>query len=295
MNEFKRRLVHLHHCRGIGWDQIYTLLKKDPQLERLYQINHIDHNSSQISPKNTLNDLHSQNIAETILQYESARIKATTIFDPEYPAFLRETFKPPWVLYSRGDLELLQKKKLLAVVGSRLATNYGKKAIELLFPSLIEHKYVIVSGLALGIDAHAHATAIKLKGQTIGVIAGGFQHLYPKENISLAQEMMKNHLVISEYPPNTRPQKWHFPMRNRIIAGISQGTLVVEAKKSSGSLITANYAIQEGREVFSVPGLISSTYSIGTNELIQQGAKLVQSAQDIMDELSYPDKKLKMV
>ncbi|WP_428908673.1 DNA-processing protein DprA [Niallia sp. Krafla_26] len=291
MKDFKKRLVHLHHCRGVGWNQIYTILKKDPQLKYLYQMKQIDFTSSQTSSKNTLTDLYSQNIMNNILQYERLDIKTTTIFDPDYPPILRETYKPPWVIYSRGNFNMLHRERLLAVVGSRLATNYGKNAIELLFPSLIRQKYVIVSGLAIGVDAYAHATTIKLKGETIGVIAGGFNHLYPKENIPLAQEMMKNHLVISEYPPNTRPEKWHFPMRNRIIAGISHGTLVVEAKKSSGSLITANYAVQEGRDVFSIPGPISSPFSIGTNELIQQGAKLVQTSQDIIEELSYPEKR----
>ncbi len=290
MNEFTKRLIHLHHCRGISWNLIYNILKKDPQLTHLYQQDLLDYISSQTAPKTILDDLHSQKLRNKILDYEMFNIKAITIFDKEYPVLLRETYKPPWVLYCIGDIRLLTLNTLLAVVGSRLATNYGKKVIQLLFPPLIQQNYTIVSGLALGIDASAHAAAIKLKGHTIGVIAGGFQHLYPKENIPLAHEMMKNHLVISEYPPNTRPQKWHFPMRNRIIAGISRGTLIVEAKKSSGSLITANYAVQEGREVFAVPGLISSTYSIGTNELIQQGAKLVCSAQDIIEELSYPVK-----
>ena len=125
---------------------------------------------------------------------------------------------------------------------------------------------------------------LRLGGKTIGVIAGGFQYLYPKENEKLANEMMEQHLVISEYPPETRPQKWHFPMRNRIIAGLCHGTLIVEAKKKSGSLITANYAVHEGREVFAVPGHILGSYSVGTNELIQQGAKLVITAQDILEE-----------
>ena len=291
MNEFKQRLVHLHHCRGVSWNIIYALLKKDPQLKELYNHTILNHISSPTTSKNILDDLHSHKIRNDILQYEKVNIRSTTIFDPEYPPLLRETYKPPWVLYSQGNFQLLNENKLLAVVGSRVATYYGKKAIELLFPPLVQHQYVIVSGLALGIDSHAHQTAIKLNGRTIGVIAGGFQHLYPKENQALAQEMMKSQLVISEYPPNTRPQKWQFPMRNRIIAGISRGTLIVEAKKSSGSLITANFAVHEGREVFSVPGPIHSTCSTGTNELIQQGAKLVLTAQDIIEELSYSDKR----
>ncbi len=169
----------------------------------------------------------------------------------------------------------LGKEPKLAVVGSRQATPYGKNAIRLLFPELIENGVIIVSGLAKGIDALAHESAIKNDGKTIAVIAGGLYHIYPKENMNLALEMMKTQLVVSEYPPDTKPLKWHFPARNRIISGLSIGTFIIEAKRKSGSLITANYAVNEGREVFSLPGSIFNPYSIGTNDLIQQGAKLV--------------------
>ena len=285
MNEFKQKLIHLHHCRGASWNNIFTILKKDPELHELYR-NGIETYLLSQATKNTLkDDLQSQRIRNTIFEYEKQGIRTITLFEPEYPPVLLETYKPPWVLYARGNPSLLTKEHLLAVVGSRKATTFGKKSIDLLFPQLIEEQVVIVSGLAAGIDAHAHQMAINLGGTTIGVIAGGFDHLYPKENRPLAHEMMKNHLIISEYPPHTRPQKWHFPMRNRIIAGISKGTLVVEAKKSSGSLITANYAVQEGREVFAIPGHILNDCSVGTNELIQQGAKLVFTPNDILEEL----------
>jgi DNA processing protein len=285
MDEFKQRLIHLHHCRGASWNSIFTILKKDPELHELYQ-NGMETCLLSEATKNTLKvDLQSREIWNSINEYEKQGIQTITIFESEYPSVLLETYKPPWVLYAKGNPSLLTKERLLAVVGSRKATTFGKKSIELLFPQLIDERIVIVSGLAAGIDTHAHQMAIKLGGDTIGVIAGGFDHLYPKENIPLAQEMMKKHLIISEYPPNTRPQKWHFPMRNRIIAGISKGTLVVEAKKSSGSLITANYAVNEGREVFAVPGHILNSCSVGTNELIKQGAKLVLKSDDILEEL----------
>ncbi|WP_338452037.1 DNA-processing protein DprA [Niallia oryzisoli] len=282
---FKQKLVHLTLCRGASWDIIYTILKKDPQLSSLYDL----HFHSFLSPFKTaasiLEDLNSQRIRENILQYEQNHIGIVTIFDHEYPLLLKETYKPPWVLYAKGDLSLLSAKKRLAVVGSRQATAFGIKSIELLFPELIKHQAVIVSGLAAGIDAEAHKTAIRYGGRTIGIIAGGFGHIYPEQNEHLAKGMMLRQLVLSEYPPHARPQKWHFPMRNRIIAGISHGTLIIEAKKRSGSLITADYALHEGREVFAVPGHILSPYSVGTNELIQQGAKLVITAKDILEEL----------
>lgn len=284
MNTFKQRLIHLHHCRGATWNIINAILKKDPQLKLLYQQNKQSYLPNSTKTPILQQDLQSRILINKIQQYKLKGIQAITIFDPEYPNLLREIYNPPWVLYARGNLSLLTKKKLLSVVGSREASIYGKKSIELLFPPLIKEEIVIVSGLALGIDAYAHKTAINLSGHTIGVIAGGFYHLYPKENISLAEEMMEKHLVISEYPPTMKPEKWQFPMRNRIISGLSHGTLIIEAKKSSGSLITANYAVHEGREVFAVPGHIFSPCSVGTNELIQQGAKLVQTAEDIIEE-----------
>ncbi|MEH6990713.1 DNA-processing protein DprA [Cytobacillus firmus] len=291
MNEFNMRLTHLHHCRGMSWKMIYYILKTDPELKFLY--NDAPRRimpqviATQETLSNALQDLHSNRIQEQIRQYSPNGIKAITIFDEEYPVLLKETYQPPWVLYARGDTRLLNSGVHLAVVGSRQATDYGEKAIQSIFPKLIEQGVIIVSGLAAGIDAIAHKEAIKNKGKTIGVIAGGLFHIYPQANQKLACEMMKNHLVISEYPPDTRPSRWQFPMRNRIISGISRGTLIIQAKSKSGSLITANYAVQEGREVFAVPGNIFSPFSCGTNELIQQGAKLVKSAEEILEEFPY--------
>ncbi|MED3552204.1 DNA-processing protein DprA [Cytobacillus praedii] len=287
MDDFTKRLVHLHHCKGIGWKTIYYLLKSDPELKSLYHIN-FEHlylqNSSSIT---ALNDLHSDLIHEKIRQYFLNDIRIITIFDEEYPPLLKETYQPPWVIYAKGDIRLLKKENLLAVVGSRQYTEYGENAIKYIIPKLIEKGIVIVSGLAMGIDAIAHHAAIQNNGHTIGVIAGGLFHIYPNANKNLAAEMMKNQLLISEYPPYTKPDRWQFPMRNRIISGISKGTFIVQAKRKSGSLITANYAVQEGREVFALPGSIFSPYSIGTNELLQQGAKLVNTPDDILEELIY--------
>ncbi|UOE57143.1 DNA-processing protein DprA [Bacillus sp. CMF12] len=291
MKEFNMRLTHLHHCRGMSWKMIFYILKKDPQLKFMYndatrrmmpQIF-----TTQDSLSNALQDLHSDRIQKQIRQYSPNGIRTITIFDEEYPRLLKETYQPPWVIYARGDIGLLNSGTHLAVVGSRQATEYGEKAIQYMFPKLIEKGIIIVSGLAAGIDAIAHKEAIKNKGKTIGVIAGGLFHIYPQANQKLAYEMMKNQLVISEYPPDTRPSRWQFPMRNRIISGISRGTLIIQAKSKSGSLITANYAVQEGRDVFAVPGNIFSPFSGGTNELIQQGAKLVKSAEDILEEFLY--------
>ncbi|MGG0718845.1 DNA-processing protein DprA [Robertmurraya massiliosenegalensis] len=286
MDEFKRRLVSLHHCKGIGWKTIYHLLKHDPELSTLFEQKKIPSFTPQVQEK-LLQDLHSHSIREQIHQYELNQVHMITIFDKEYPARLKETYEPPWVLYGKGNIELLNQPLKLAVVGSRNATEYGKKAIESIFPSLIKSGVVIVSGLATGIDTLAHETTIRLGGQTIAVIAGGLFHIYPKTNKELAIKMMREQLVLSEYPPNRMPSRWQFPMRNRIISGMSNGTFIVEAKQKSGSLITANLAVNEGREVFALPGNIFSANSIGANELIQQGAKLVFNGEDILNELIY--------
>ncbi|KAB2337496.1 DNA-protecting protein DprA [Cytobacillus depressus] len=289
MDNFKLKLTLLHHCKGIGWKTIFRILKNDPELKKLYELNANDLSlrQSNTTTYSILQDLHSEHIHEQIRQYKLNGIKIITIFDQEYPKLLKETYQPPWILYAKGDLSLLNNHLHLAVVGSRQHTEYGENAINYFFPQLIEKKVVIVSGLASGIDTAAHQTAIRLDGKTIGVIAGGIYHIYPQMNKKLAIEMMKNHLIISENPPNTRPTRWQFPMRNRIISGICRGTFIVQAKSKSGSLITANYAVQEGREVFALPGNMFSPYSIGPNELIQQGAKLVNSPDDILEELIY--------
>lgn len=285
MDDFTLRLAHLHHCRGIGWKTIFNILKSDPQLKNLYHytVEETIMQASFTSPF-ILTDLQSHDIPTQIKQYSLNGIRMITIFDEDYPILLKETYQPPWILYVKGDPTLLKGGNHLAVVGARQYTEYGENAIHYLFPKLIEKDIIIVSGLAAGIDAIAHKAAIKYGGKTIAVVAGGFNHLYPEANKKLADEIMKDHLIISEYPPETKPARWQFPMRNRIISGLSKGTLIVQAKSKSGSLITANFAVQEGRDVFALPGNIFSANSIGTNELIQQGAKLVNCPEDILEE-----------
>jgi len=292
MENFKEKLIHLLHYPNITWSMVFQMLKKDPNLQSLYRpqpdsmfMRSPSFNHQAISQNTTISSLHPEVIHEQIREYETNDIAAITIFDKEYPHYLKEIYQPPWALFAKGDLSLLNIEPKLAVVGSRQATQYGKNAIRLLFPELIDNGVLIVSGLAKGIDALAHECAIKNGGKTIAVIAGGLYHIYPKENMSLAVNMMKTQLVLSEYPPDTKPLKWHFPSRNRIISGLAGGTLIIEAKRKSGSLITANYAVNEGREVFSLPGSIFNPYSVGANELIQQGAKLVTKPEDILEEL----------
>ncbi|MEH7254653.1 DNA-processing protein DprA [Neobacillus niacini] len=278
MDEFREKLIGLLHYPGISWKTVLRCMKMDSNFPS-------STNTLKTSVLPSLTAVQTEIITKQIHQYEKKDIHVITIFDENYPSLLKEIYQPPWAIFVKGNRTLLEKQPKLAVVGSRQATQYGKNAICLMFPQLVEKGVVIVSGLATGIDTLAHVHAIKNGGNTIAVIAGGFNHIYPKENTELAGEMMKTQLVISEYPPDTKPLRWHFPARNRIISGISNGIFIIEAKRKSGSLITANYAVHEGREVFSLPGSIFNPNSLGTNDLIQQGAKLVMRSEDILEEL----------
>lgn len=282
MDEFKKRLIHLVHSTQ-SWKTIYAILKKDSALQNIYK----DSYHSLIFPQSnaTLKNLRTFSIDKLLEEYRSKKIHLIAITDPEYPDSLKSIYQPPWILFAKGDVALLKCKRSLAIVGSREATPYGLRTLEYLMPELIENGLMIVSGLAKGIDVHSHKSAIRHGGRTTAVIAGGLYNIYPKENKALAEYMMENQLVLSEYPPASHPEKWHFPMRNRLISGLSLGTLVVEARRKSGSLITAEFALNDGREVFAVPGSILSPNSEGVHELILQGAKLVKGPQDILEEL----------
>jgi len=210
----------------------------------------------------------------------------TTIFDKEYPAQLKELPDAPAILYIKGNIEVL-KAPSLAVVGSRKFTNYGKVVGYKLAKDVADAGLTIISGLALGIDAVAHQAALDAEGKTVGVLGCGLDMIYPLANSNLAKKIIDSGgAVITELSPGTPPMKQNFPARNRIIAGLSLGTLVVEAAEESGSLITAFSALEYNREVFAVPGKINSETSLGANRLIQRGAKLVIDANDIFDELN---------
>ncbi|RSU08129.1 DNA protecting protein DprA [Vagococcus entomophilus] len=209
--------------------------------------------------------------------------KFITLLDEAYPSCLAEIYNPPVLLFYRGDIQLLSKSSL-ALIGSRAATSSGRKVIERLVPGLVRAGIPIVSGLARGIDTYAHQMTIRQKGSTIAVIGSGLERTYPKENFRLQQFIAKNHLLVTEYPDDTPPFSYHFPMRNRIIAGITQGTCVVEARRRSGTLITAQYALEAGRSVFCVPGDSTKPTTEGCHELIQQGAKCIWKSEHIIEE-----------
>ncbi len=219
---------------------------------------------------------------ERLRQYKA---KVLTYNSPSYPQRLKEIYDYPPMLYIRGNF-LPQDDCCLAVVGTRRATVYGRQVTEEIVTDLARNKITIVSGLARGIDCVAHRAALEAQGRTIAVFACGLDIVYPAENAKLAREIMDHGALISEYPLGTRPKADNFPRRNRIMSGLSLGVLVVEAGESSGALITANHALEQNREVFAVPGSILSPASRGTNQLIQEGAKLVRSYLDILEELN---------
>lgn len=206
--------------------------------------------------------------------------------DGSYPYLLREIADPPITLYVKGDWQACFDAPCIAVVGSRRCSTYGENASEMLSRDLAERGICIISGLARGIDSAAHRGAIRAKGKTIAVLGTGIDNVYPKENAKLVDEILENGgAIVSQFPLETPPLKDNFPYRNRIISGLSLGVLIVEASERSGSLITARLAMEQNREVFAVPGNITSKNSFGTNYLIKSGAKLVQQWQDVVAEL----------
>lgn len=213
------------------------------------------------------------------------QVMALNYEDPRYPQRLREIYDYPPILYLRGN-SLTQDEPCLAVVGTRRPTIYGRQVAEEMVRDLAQCKVTIVSGLARGIDSIAHRSTLDVQGKTVAVLASGLDSIYPAENTKLARAIMEQGTLISEYPLGIRPKPEHFPMRNRIMSGLSLGVLVVEAGQKSGALITAMQALEQNREVFAIPGSILSATSRGTNELIQQGAKLVCNFNDILEELN---------
>jgi len=200
---------------------------------------------------------------------------------PGYPTTLCNLPQPPAILYLRGRLELLSRPGI-AVIGTRAHSVYGRDATVSFVVGLVRAGYTIVSGLARGIDGIAHRTALEVGGDTVGVLGTGLDVPYPPEHDELIEAVAQRGCLVSEFPAGTPPRKYHFPRRNRIISGLARGVLVVEAPERSGATITAGYALEEGKEVFAVPGPIHNPTSAGTNRLIQEGAALVTSAADIL-------------
>jgi len=228
---------------------------------------------------------------EELRNVEKCNARIITYLEPSYPRLLKEIHSPPMVLYIKGkDIPINQT--FIAVVGSRNSTHYGIKAAEKIGIGLAKRRVGVASGLARGIDSAAHKGCLMGKGFTIAVMGTGIDLVYPTTNQKLLGEISENGAVISEFPTGSPPEPKNFPIRNRIISGLSRGVAVVEATKQSGSLITASLALDQGRDVFAVPGSINSFKSTGTHFLIKQGAKLIENADDILDELGFNDRSI---
>lgn len=282
------RLLRIHQCESVTWQTLFRMVQYDSTLTSIFQMKpaalapFFAHN-----PQRAIDfykQLHREQLSTNIKKWNEEGIVPICIFDSSYPDRLKQIKQPPWVLYTKGNIQLLNNENSLSVVGTRFPTEYGKRAALRLLLPLVAAGWTIVSGLAKGIDALAHQVAVNNGGTTIAVLGSGFHHIYPIENKRLAQIIAADHLLVSEYPPHAPPKKWHFPMRNRIISGMTKGTVIIEAKERSGSLITAYQALDEGREVFAVPGSIFNINSIGTNSLIKEGAKLTLTCEDILEE-----------
>ncbi len=222
---------------------------------------------------------------QTLHQLESLQVQLISFQDDNYPPLLREIHDPPALLYLRGKLPA---KDCFAVVGSRRATSTALQLTRELSTTLAHHNICIVSGLARGVDSAAHRGALDANGSTIAVLGCGIDKIYPPENSKLFQEIQQANAIITEYPPGTPPLAGHFPGRNRIISGLSMGVLIVEAAEKSGSLITGDFALEQGRELFAIPGALHNPNSKGTNRLLKEGAQLVTEAQDIL-QLLWPN------
>lgn len=280
-------LLALHSINGLGPIKLKAILKyfKDPKLvweakeEELLELG-IYKNTVNLLAE-TRKKLQPESYTEKI---EGSGIKWVTIFDKDYPALLAQIYDPPVILYYRGKPDW--NRKAVAVVGTRRISNLGQRTTEQFTKGLVKEGLIIVSGLARGVDTEAHATAIQEKGQTIAVLGSGLNNIYPPENRSLAEKIADGFgAVISEFPPDYPSLPGNFPARNRIISGLSLAVLVIEAAEKSGSLITAKFALEQGREVFAVPGPITAYFSKGTNNLIQEGAGAVFSPDELLEEL----------
>ncbi|BDI01833.1 DNA-processing protein DprA [Ligilactobacillus murinus] len=284
MNELEFFLLKLHLCNLDLKNELrvvrYMLsFERCPSKDELFLLLKL----GQTQKKDLWNALQSKQLSQKIQQ----NLKVShflTILDKRYPSQLQEIYSPPVVLFYQGDLELLDSKKLLGVVGARQCSSYALQALTQLLPNVIQQKLILVSGLAKGVDGLSHQLALKHHGKTIAVIGNGLDISYPSCNRALQTQIAHAGLLLSEYPLESRPLKYHFPLRNRIIAGLCQTVLVVEARHHSGSLITANLALQENRNVLALPGRINDIYSTGCNELIAAGAKPVLNSNDILEE-----------
>ena len=285
----KKYWLGFNQVKGIGPARLQVLLNNFNSIERAWFATPAQLASTGVDARTIQSFVETRDrldLDKVLAEAIASGVTILTWTSPDYPELLSQISAPPPVLFVRGQLEPVDQWAI-AVVGTRRLSAYGKVIARELVTGLVANGITIVSGMARGIDAIAHRTALEMNGRTIGVLGSGLDELYPPEHKQLADQIVKGQgAVMSEYALGTLPDGRNFPARNRVISGLSLGVVVIEAGERSGALITSRFAVEQDREVFAVPGNINSPVSIGTNRLIQQGAKLVTGIDDILDELN---------
>ncbi|MCF7916837.1 MAG: DNA-processing protein DprA [Candidatus Omnitrophica bacterium] len=283
----------LLNLAGVGPSKVKKIIDCLPDLNQILKLNSSDLRSLSFLNKKDIDKIislkKSKSLDDQLRLIEKNKVKAIDLFDSDYPYYLKQISSPPLVLYAKGNLGLLHQESI-AIVGTRIPTDYGKSIAFDFSCQLCSSGLCVVSGLAKGVDTAAHKGALSVAGSTVAVLGSGLNYIYPRQNNKLADLIFEKGLVVSEYPLNTAPLASNFPRRNRIISGLSRGVIVIEAAQRSGALITANFAVGQNREVFAVPGRINDFQSKGPNSLIKEGAKLVDSIEDVLEELNLSEK-----
>lgn len=284
----KEQLINLSAIPGVGATRIRALVAYFKSTEDIFnasikQLISVD--GVEIKTAKSIKDYSDFEYGtQQVNQASPKGVEIIDFWDERYPENLKRIYDPPAFIFVKGTL-VKQDKHAISIVGTRLPSSYGKLVAEKIAKELAQKGLLIVSGLARGIDTISHWAAIQTGGRTIAVMGSGLDYIYPGENKKVAEKIIEQGALISEFPMGTKPDAVNFPRRNRIISGLSLGTIVIEAGVKSGALLTANYALEQNREIFAVPGNINSPKSIGTNQIIKDGAKLISSASDVLVEL----------
>lgn len=287
MENQKKYWVGLSHVKGIGPVRFQTLINHFGDAQSVWEASPSEIRTLKIPEKvikTFLKIRASIDIQQLLSEYQSKNITILTWDDDDYPQRLRNISSSPPVLYLQGDLRS-EDRWAVGVVGTRKVTQYGARVAEEICSTLARQGITIISGMARGVDTIAHRAALDVGGRTLAILGCGVDRIYPSENHALAHEIVKNGAMISDYAPGTPPDGSNFPPRNRIISGLSIATIIIEAGEKSGALITARYAVEQGKDVFAVPGQIFAPLNKGTNRLIQNGAHPLLRAQDVLDIL----------
>ncbi|WP_252503618.1 DNA-processing protein DprA [Sporosarcina sp. Marseille-Q4943] len=291
LTDVDRRLLALHYVYPVPFNKMAELLKMDPDLRNLF-----NYGTDNLGRLLQIPEQKAARLNEQLQQHEQTpftllyhreNIIPIPITNLAYPKPLKWLVDPPTVLYVKGDPTILDASMKVAIIGSRKATDYSKRALSFIVPPLVDRGAVIVSGLAKGADTMAHESAIHFGGKTIAVLGHGLFHLYPYENRGLAEKLAEHHLLLTEYPPYMRPARWTFPMRNRIISGLSESVIITESEEKSGTMSTVDHALEHGKAIYAVPGPITSSLSLGPNKLIEQGAKPIWNGFQALENSSF--------